>query len=120
MNSTFRTVRTALLLGALCATTGCGSGFWRAAGQAIGQAMQEAQRQALDASRLPRTRAERTSYRETSRYADVVQFLDSLQRIGAGIHVGSIGRTNEGREIPYVIASRPLVRTPAEARRLGR
>lgn len=33
---------------------------------------------------------------------------------------GSIGKTSEGREIPYVIASRPRVSTPAEARRLNR
>ena len=68
----------------------------------------------------PRTRPELTSYRETSRYADVRQFLDSLRRLGAPLVFGSIGKTSEGREIPYVIASRPLVSTPSEARRLGR
>ncbi len=69
---------------------------------------------------LPRTRAERTLYRETSRYADVVGFLDSLKALGAPLAFGSIGRTTEGREIPYVIASRPLVRSAAEARATGR
>ncbi|MEO8908732.1 MAG: M14 family metallopeptidase [Gemmatimonadaceae bacterium] len=68
----------------------------------------------------PRTRAEATRYRETSRYADVRQFLDSLRKLGAPLTFGSIGRTNEGREIPFVIASRPLVSTPSEAKRLGR
>lgn len=67
----------------------------------------------------PRTRAERSDYRETSRYADVVAFLDSLKG-RPELAFGSIGRTNEGREIPYVIASRPRVSTPEEARRLGR
>jgi hypothetical protein len=33
---------------------------------------------------------------------------------------GSIGKTNEGREIPYVIASRPVVATPAAAKQLQR
>lgn len=66
------------------------------------------------------TRAERSKYTETSTYADVVSFLDSLQARGANIHVGSIGKTSQGRDIPYVIASRPLVTTPQEARRLGR
>jgi hypothetical protein len=66
------------------------------------------------------TRAERTNYTETSTYADVVAFVDSMQARGARIHVGTIGRTTEGRELPYVIASRPLVTTPMEARRLGR
>ena len=66
------------------------------------------------------TRAERTKYTETSLYADIISFLDSLQQRGAKIRVGFIGRTMQGRDIPYVIASRPLVTTPLEAKRLGR
>jgi hypothetical protein len=67
----------------------------------------------------PRTRAERTDYLETSHYADVIAFIDSL-RGRPELSFGSIGKTNEGRDIPYVIASRPRVSTPDEARRLGR
>lgn len=67
----------------------------------------------------PRTRAERSNWTETSSYADVVGFLDSLQRVGATFHRGSIGRSTEGREIPYVVLSTHRVRTPGEARRLG-
>jgi hypothetical protein len=69
---------------------------------------------------LPSTRAERTHYLETSRYVDVVAFLDSLKAIGAPYAFGSIGRSVEGREIPYVVASRPLVHSPAEARASGK
>jgi len=69
---------------------------------------------------LPVTRAERTNYLETSHYADVVAFLDSLKRLNAPLAFGSIGRTSEGREIPYVIASRPLVHSAAEARASGK
>ena len=69
---------------------------------------------------FPRTRPELTSYRETSRYRDVRGFLDSLRALRAPLAFGSIGKTNEGREIPYVIASRPLVSTPSAARALGR
>lgn len=72
------------------------------------------------ATALPRTRAERTGYLETSHYADVIAFLDSLEALRAPLKFGSIGKTYEGREIPYVIASRPLVHTPAEARATGR
>ena len=75
---------------------------------------------AVTDARLPRTRAERTNYTETSRYADVVAFIDSLKRVGAPIIVGSAGTTSEGRSIPYVIASRPPVETPQAARALGR
>src|SRR3954471_22937852 len=68
----------------------------------------------------PLTRAERTNFTETSHYDDVVTFIDSLKLLGAKIATGSIGKTIEGRELPYVIASRPLVSTPVEARRLNR
>jgi hypothetical protein len=72
------------------------------------------------AGKRPLTRAERTNFAETSHYDDVVAFIDSLKLLGAKIATGSIGKTIEGRELPYVIASRPLITTPAEARRAGR
>jgi hypothetical protein len=74
----------------------------------------------ITAADYPRTRPERTAFRETSRYEDVRGFLDSLRKLGAPLNFGSIGKTTEGREIPYVIASRPVVTTPSEAKRLGR
>ena len=67
----------------------------------------------------PRTRAEETGYLETSHYADVMAFIDSL-RGRPELFFGTIGRTNEGRDIPYIVASRPRVSTPEEARKLGR
>lgn len=73
----------------------------------------------VDPAAGPKTRAERTNYLETSRYADVVAFLDSLKG-RPELAFGSIGKTNEGRDIPYVVASRPRVSTPEEARKLGR
>ena len=48
------------------------------------------------------------------------KFLDSLRTLGAALTFGSIGKTSEGREIPYVIASRPAVATAAAAKALGR
>ena len=74
----------------------------------------------LSPASYPRTRAELTNYRETSHYSDVRSFLDSLRKLRAPLVFGSIGKTAEGREIPYVIASRPLVSTPSAAKRLGR
>jgi hypothetical protein len=68
----------------------------------------------------PTTRAERTGYRETSRYADVVAFLDTLAGGDRPFVVGSIGKSGEGRDIPYVIAARPLVRSAASARASGK
>jgi Zinc carboxypeptidase len=66
------------------------------------------------------TRAERTGYRETSSHEDVIAFLDALQRRGAGIRLDTLGTSREGRSIPLVIASRPLVVGPEEARRTGK
>jgi hypothetical protein len=68
----------------------------------------------------PLTRAERTNFLETSHYDDVMTFIDSLKTLGAKIATGSIGKTVQGRELPYVIASRPMVSTVAQARALNR
>jgi len=68
----------------------------------------------------PRTRPELTRYAETSHYADVRKFLDSLRNLGAPLRFGSIGKTTEGRDIPYISASRPIVSSLAEAKQLGR
>ncbi|MDE3150661.1 MAG: peptidase M14 [Gemmatimonadota bacterium] len=71
--------------------------------------------------RRPLTRAERTNFMETSHYDDVLAFVDSLKTLeSTQISTGDIGKTSEGREIPYVVASRPLVRNAAEAKRLNR
>jgi len=66
------------------------------------------------------TRAERTNYAETSTHADVIGFVDSLQRLGAGIRVGRLGLSPMGKVLPYIIASRPLVDAPARAARTGK
>ena len=68
-----------------------------------------------------RTRAERTGYRETSSHADVLAFVDSLARLAPGaLRVQVLGTSPGGRTLPLVVASRPAVATPEEARRLGR
>jgi len=74
----------------------------------------------IPSAALPKTRAERTNYLETSHYDDVIAFLDSLKKLNAPLAFGTIGRTSESRELPYVIASRPLVHSPEEARATGR
>ena len=68
----------------------------------------------------PRTQAERTNYAETSSHASVVAFLDSLTKLGKPIAAGVMGKTTEGRDLPYVIVSRPLYATPDAARQSGR
>ena len=52
------------------------------------------------------TRAESSNYQATSTYSDVQKFLGDLDLRGAPIFRGSLGRSREGRDIPFVIASR--------------
>lgn len=63
---------------------------------------------------------ERTAAARTSSHADVLAFLDSLSARGAGLRVGTLGTSPQGRTIPYVIAARPMVSSPAEAKRSGK
>jgi hypothetical protein len=69
---------------------------------------------------LPHTRAERSNYLETSTYADVNAFIDSLRIADLPYTLGLLGRSTEGRWLSYIVASRPAVAGPEEARRLGR
>lgn len=66
------------------------------------------------------TRPEQTGGAETSTYADVLAFLDSLTRAGAGIRTGTLGTSPEGRRIPWVLAARPMVDGPADAWQSGK
>jgi hypothetical protein len=52
---------------------------------------------------LPLTRPERTDFRETSRYADVVAFLDAVGRASPRIHVTTFGYSWEGRALPLAV-----------------
>ena len=65
---------------------------------------------------MPQTRAEATNYNQTSTYGDVIAFVNGLRSRNAPIAFGVIGKTTEGRDIPYMIASRPLVTTPEQAK----
>ena len=68
----------------------------------------------------PQTRAERTDYKETSLYEDVIGFVETLETRGAPLSMEYIGTSPSGRKIPMVVAARPLPADRAEARRLNR
>ncbi len=66
------------------------------------------------------TRAEASNYLATSSSSEVAAFIAALDQRGAPIARGSIGKSRGGRDIPYVVASRPMIRTPQEASDSGR
>ena len=49
------------------------------------------------------TRAEATNYRETSRYADVVAFLEEVTAADPRMHMATFGYSYEGRALPMVV-----------------
>lgn len=50
----------------------------------------------------------------------MLAFLDSLQRADAPVRVGTLAASVEGRRVPWVLAARPMVGSPAEAHRSGK
>jgi len=68
----------------------------------------------------PVTRAEATSYLETSLHADVMSFLAALAaRNDPRFHLTTFGMSPEGRVLPLVVMSAHGIKTPEESRRHG-
>lgn len=65
---------------------------------------------------LPATRPERSGYEETSRYADVVEFLDTLKLREPTLDLRSFGVSEEGRRLPLVLFGAGIGSTPAQIR----
>ena len=63
----------------------------------------------------PQTRAESTSYQETSLHRDVMAFLSALGEPRPSISI--FGTSPQGRELPLVVLSAHGIRTPEESRR---
>ena len=74
----------------------------------------------VSTAQAQQTTAEKTSYESTSTHSDVLAFLDSLSRAGAGFRRATLATSPRGREVPVVIASRPMVDGPADAQRSGK
>ncbi len=54
-----------------------------------------------------KTKPERTEYRETSRYDDVVAFMDAAAKASPAIHLTTFGKTFEGRSLPLAVVGAP-------------
>lgn len=65
------------------------------------------------------TRAERTSFVETSRYDDVRSFLATVDAASPLVHVTSFGYTFEGRALPLAVVGRVADARPATVKASG-
>src|SRR5262247_353260 len=66
------------------------------------------------------TRAERTNYVETSRYDDVVAFLDTIAKQSRLVHNTTFGNTFEGRVLPLAVVGSIGDATPRTVRSSGK
>jgi dipeptidyl-peptidase 4 len=66
------------------------------------------------------TVAERTGFRATARYDDVVGWCQEFAKAVPNAHLGELGRSAEGRSIPLLILADPPVRTAQAATRSGK
>jgi hypothetical protein len=79
------------------------------------------QAQASGGKALPdlKTKPERTEYRETSRYDDVVAFMDAAAKASPAIHITTFGKTFEGRSLPLAVIGAPDA-TPEAVKRTNK
>ena len=54
-----------------------------------------------------RTVPEKTDYRDTSKYADVMAFLEAIDKASGRVHLTTMGMTNEQRAIPLAVIGAP-------------
>ncbi|MDW7681464.1 MAG: hypothetical protein SCK70_12935 [bacterium] len=58
------------------------------------------------------TRAEKSDFKATTRYSEVIDFLYALQKQSHYIRISSIAQSVEGRDVPLAVLGNPL---PASA-----
>src|SRR5436853_7230706 len=63
-----------------------------------------------------KTRAERTDYIETSRYEDVVAFLNAVTQASPLVHTTTFGYSFEGRPLPLAVVGKVPDAKPATIR----
>jgi hypothetical protein len=93
---------------------------WTVAATAVltpGATAQESSRVAIDTLR---TRAERTDYRETTRYAEAVDFLEVVAEHAPHAHLRTMGYTSEGRPIPMLVMGEVADGSPEAVRASGK
>src|SRR3990170_2854321 len=66
-----------------------------------------------------KTVPEKTDYKETSRYADVVAFLETIDKASPRVHLTTFGTTYEKRTLPLAVIGAPNA-TPQAVRQTGK
>ncbi|HSQ55964.1 MAG TPA: M14 family metallopeptidase, partial [Gemmata sp.] len=66
------------------------------------------------------TVAERTEYKATSKYADVVAFCEAIAKRGPNAKLSYFGTSQEGRKLPLLVVSDPPVASAEEATKAGK
>ncbi len=61
------------------------------------------------------TKAEKTQFRETSRYFETLEFIHKLEKHSEYVKIISIGQSGEGRDIPLIIISKDKLFKPLAA-----
>jgi hypothetical protein len=67
-----------------------------------------------------KTRAERSNFTETSRYGEVLEFLETVDAASPLVHLTWFGYTFEGRRLPLAIVGKLGEASPAAVRASGR
>jgi hypothetical protein len=63
---------------------------------------------------------EKSNFVKTSTYADVMSFLTAIQSKSDLVHVFSMGKSLEGKDIPVAVLSKDKIKTAAEAHASGK
>lgn len=66
------------------------------------------------------TKPERTNYRETSTYAEVMSVVNAAIKGSNKARLISMGTSLEGKEIPVVVLASPMINSPEEAKASGK
>ena len=67
-----------------------------------------------------KSQAELTNYAETTRYEDVMRFINDLQKRTDTLRIEYFGKTEEGRDLPLLIFATPPLSHPRDARAWGK
>lgn len=68
----------------------------------------------------PLTVAEESQWKATSRFADVMAFIQTLQELSPYLRVETLATSVEGRDVPLLVIGKPLPSSPSSMRRDGR